>query len=115
MADPIVELLMKIFGLPETEFIYPRVVFSTILPGISSLIFFYGLNQKLQIFGKGTTNQIVSVGLALIFSYFSIKFTFVGYGVSCIGIAFMYIENDIARLLFVVAAIGAYWGLQFVL
>jgi hypothetical protein len=114
MADPIIEILSDISGLPTTELVYPQIIFSLILPGAVNIIALYGLNQKLEIFGRGQVNNVVSLVLGFVLAIFAIRLWFFGYITSCIGIAYLYLKNDVIRLLFILVMIGLYWGLQFI-
>ncbi len=62
MVDPVV--LSKIVGLPIKELLFPRIIFSLVLPVAANIVCFYGLNEKLRIFGRGSLNKFISIGLA---------------------------------------------------
>ena len=113
MNDPTVEMIAKIIGEPISELVYPRVLFSLILPLTVNFILFYGLMVKLRIFGRGTTNSVIGAVLSVLFCYFIIRLKFVGYAVACMGIGFVYFRNDFARLGFVLVMVVLYFGLQF--
>jgi len=113
MIDPVI--LSKIVGLSVTELVYPRIIFSLLLPVAANIICFYGLNEKLEIFGRGNLNRVISIVLALIFSYFTIKLMFLGYAVACIGISFLYVKDDVQRLVILIGLIGLYFWLQSVI
>ena len=115
MVDPILMMLSKILMMPVKELMYPRVIFSLLLPVTANIVCFYGLHKKLRIFGSGSLNDTISIVLAVLFSYFTIKLEFLGYAVACMGIAFLYFRNDFLRLGFILGMIGLYYWLPLVI
>jgi len=113
MVDQSLVMLSDIIGLPVEELLYPQIILTVILPVAANLICFYGLHRNLRIFGRGTLNDLISIGLAGIFSFFAVRLGFVGYGLASIGISFVYFKNDVARLITVLVLIGLYTGVSF--
>ncbi len=115
MVDQSLVMLSDILGLSAKELLYPQVVLTVILPVVANLICFYSLHRELRVFGRGTLNDFISIGLAVIFSFFAVRLGFVGYGLASIGISFVYFKNDVTRLLVVIFLLGFYTGVSFLI
>ncbi|RKY22854.1 MAG: hypothetical protein DRP62_07090, partial [Planctomycetota bacterium] len=110
MSNELYVWLSKLLDISLENVMFPNVILTVILPFLINFIAFYGLLDRLKIFGRRTsTNQTINLILASLISFFVIKLGFIGYAVASVGIAYLYIKNDLLRLGFILGMCLAYF------